>query len=693
MVKKIRKRDGAVADFEPKKVVDAVYRAFSSVGKADVKVAEKVAGEAVSLLSQRFEDRVPGVEDVQDALEEALVRGGYSDAAKAFVLYRWKRMDEAGAGRFLGVTDSMNLGVNATRILRRKYLKKDERGNPAETPAQMFARVAAAVAAPESRYGGDVKKAEEEFYRLMASLEFLPNSTTLMNAGTAVGQLASCFVLPVPDSMDGIFDALKNAAIIHQSGGGTGYSFSRLRPKGDRVKSTMGVASGPLSFMRVFDVAAEVMKKGGRSAGANTAVLSAAHPDITEFITAKSREGAFANFNLAVGVADSFMQALGENDEYPLVNPRSGTPSKWVKAKDVLELAAAIAWKTGEPGLVFLDELNRKNPVPDLGAAEAANPCGEQPLLASEPCFMGAINLNKVVSGKKIDWNKFAKTIRSAVHFLDNSIDASKYPFAQAEKMAKANRKIGLGVMGFADALIKLGIPYDSEKAVKTAEKIAAFLEKEAKKASVELAKKRGSFPNFQKSSWRKKFKRLRNCTTTSICPTCAISLIANASSGMEPLFAVSFTRQVAPGTGLLETNAEFDAIARRRKFHSRQLVEKIAKTGSVQGVKAVPKDVQRLFTTAADAAPEWQVRVQAAFQKHADSAASKTIMLKPSATVEDVKKTFLLAHELKCRGVSVYRMGCRQGDALCVPAAGGEGTVTASLEYSGGRPTGECIF
>ncbi|MCX6768158.1 MAG: adenosylcobalamin-dependent ribonucleoside-diphosphate reductase [Candidatus Micrarchaeota archaeon] len=693
---KVRKRDGRVVEFEPKKTASAIYKAFSSVGKADMKLAEKLAGQAMVVLGERFANKVPGVEDVQDAVETVLINGGYADVAKAFILYRWKRTEERDAKHFLGVEDVLKLSVNAIRVLRRRYFKKDERGNPAETPAQMFRRVANAVAAPDGKQKGGVEKAAEEFYHLMASLEFLPNSPTLMNAGTPIGQLAACFVLPVPDSMEGIFDALKNAALIHQSGGGVGYSFSHLRPKGDRVKSTMGVASGPLSFMRVFDMATDVVKQGGRRRGANMGILAVTHPDVLEFATAKGQEGFLQNFNLSISATDEFMKAVAENEEYPLVNPRAGTPVKWLKARDVFDLVATMAWRTGDPGMVFIDEINRHNPTPAVGAIEATNPCGEQPLLPFESCVLGSVNAAKAVSGKKIDWAKLRKNIHSAMHFLDNVIDVTKFPTPQTEKIVKANRKIGLGVMGFADMLIRLGIPYDSPKALQAAEKLMAFVARESKNASADLAKKRGKFPNFGKSIWKKKFTRLRNATTNTIAPTGTISIIANCSSGIEPLFAVAFVREVMDGTRLLEVSPEFEAVARKRKFYSKELMMKIAKRGSVQGMREVPKDVQRLFVTALDIAPEWHVRMQAAFQKHVDNAVSKTVNLKRDATVEDVKKIYLLAHELKCKGITVYRYGSRKEQVLYIGAQeemAEEDSVRAGSEYSGGCPAGECVF
>jgi len=528
------------------------------------------------------------------------------------------------------------------------------------------------------------------------------NSPTLMNAGTDIGQLSACFVLPVGDSIEEIFDALKYMALIHKSGGGTGFSFSRLRPRGDIVKSTMGVASGPVSFMKIFDTATEVIKQGGRRRGANMGILRVDHPDIIEFITAKEKEGVLTNFNISVGVTDEFMEAVENDKYYSLVNPRNGAVVKRLKAKAVFDLIATAAWKTGDPGLIFLDEINRKNPTPHVGIIESTNPCGEVPLLPYESCNLGSINLSRMVKDGEIDWDKLRRTVRIAIHFLDNVIDANKYPIPQVEKATKANRKIGLGVMGFAEMLIKLGIPYDSEEALATAEKVMSFISEEARKKSVELGEERGSFPNFSGSVWEKMgYKAMRNATVTSIAPTGTISIIAGTSSGIEPLFAVAFVRNVM-GTQLFEVNPVFEQIARERGFYSTELISKITKTGSVQGLSEVPPDVKRIFVTALEIAPEWHVRMQATFQKYTDNAVSKTVNLPYEATIDDVRRIFMMAYKLKCKGITIYRYGSKPEQVLVVGGVHSPSTnatttpppyIQASSEFAGECPTGVCPY
>jgi len=697
-VSQIRKRSGKIVKFEVEKITNAIHKAFLAVKRKDGKLAQKLSDQVVAIIEERFDGKIPTVENVQDIVEEVLIRNGYSDVAKAYILYRQKRTELRETKKFLGVTDDLKLSLNAVKVLEGRYLLKDEQGNVIETPSEMFRRVARAVASADILYqeDADVGKTEDEFYQVMANLEFLPNSPTLMNAGTDIGQLSACFVLPVDDSIDAIFDALKFMALIHKSGGGTGFSFSKLRPAGDPVKSTKGVASGPVSFMRIFNIATDVIKQGGKRRGANMGILRVDHPDVIEFITAKEKEGVLSNFNVSVGITKKFMKALKDDEEYDLINPRTGKVQKRLRARDVFDLIVTMAWRTGDPGVIFLDEINRYNPTPHVGRIESTNPCGEVPLLPYESCNLGSINLSKMVKNREIDWEKLLMTIKIAIHFLDNVIDVNEYPLPEIEKNTKANRKIGLGVMGFAELLIELNIPYDSEEAVTTAKKVMNLISEEARKKSVELAEQRGSFPNFKGSIWENKgYKIIRNATLTTIAPTGSISIIAKTSSGIEPLFAVSFVRNVM-GTQFFEVNHLFEKIAKEVGFYSTKLLTQIAKTGSVKGIKEIPSDIQRLFDTALDVAPEWHVKMQAAFQKYTDNAVAKTVNLPFEATLEDVRKIFMLAYSLKCKGITVYRYGSKKEQVLYVgqsesKPAQNEKYVIADSEYGGGCPSGEC--
>ncbi|MHC1599886.1 MAG: vitamin B12-dependent ribonucleotide reductase [Candidatus Methanospirareceae archaeon] len=586
------------------------------------------------------------------------------------------------------VKDDLKLSLNAAEVLKRRYLLKNERGEVIEIPNQMFERVAKAIARVELTYGKskeEVNEIECSFYQLMNNLEFLPNSPTLMNAGTELGQLAACFVLPVDDSIEGIFGAVKNMAVIHQSGGGTGFSFSRLRPQGDVVRSTGGIASGPVSFMRVFDVATGVIKQGGKRRGANMGILNVDHPDILEFISAKER-GEFANFNTSVAVTDEFMHAVERNEDYELINPRTKEEVRRINAREVLNEIVTYAWKIGDPGIIFSDEINKHNPLPAIGKIEATNPCGEQPLLPYESCNLGSINVSKFVEPPdgEVDWERLKEAVWLCVRFLDDVIDVNRYPLPEIEEMTRANRKIGLGIMGFAELLIKLGIAYDSKEALSMAGKLMRFITTEARRCSKALGLEKGAFPNFEQSIWTK-YDAMRNATVTTIAPTGTISIIAGCSSGIEPLFAVAFVRNVMGG--MLEINKLFEAIAKERGFYSKDLIRDIAKSGSIQNIDGIPEDIKRIFVTALDISPEWHVRMQAAFQKYTDNSVSKTVNLPSDATWGDVKEVFLLAYKLKCKGITVYRYGCKKNLlSLDVPKLMLEHYVCADSEY-----TGEC--
>ncbi len=699
-ISQIRKRDGRIVTFEPDKIIAAIHKAIVSTETEDGKAAEELGREVVRILEQRFVDKIPGVEDVQDIVEEVLIQKGFAKVAKAYIIYRQKRSDVREAKKIFGVTDELKLSLNAISVLERRYLLKDEKGAVVENPTQMFQRVARAVAQADLLYDEktDVEKTEAEFYQIMRNLEFIPNSPTLMNAGTVMGQLAACFVIPVDDSIESIFDAVKNMAVIHKSGGGTGFSFSRLRPKGDVVKTTKGVASGPVSFMRIFDTATDVIKQGGRRRGANMGILRVDHPDVIEFVTSKSKEGFLSNFNISVAVTDAFMDAIEKDQNYDLINPRTRESARTLRARDIFSLIVTQAWRTGDPGLIFIDEINRHNPTPKIGTIESTNPCGEQPLLAYESCNLGSINLAKMMREGQIDYDKLARIVRIAVHFLDNVIDVNKFPLPEIEAMTKANRKIGLGVMGYADALVQMNIRYDSEEALSVGENITSFIAEQAKRASMELAEKRGPFPNFTGSIYDLPgAPKLRNSTLLTVAPTGTISIIAGCASGIEPLFAISYIRNVMEGTRLLEVNPHFEKVAKERGFYSTDLMVEISKRGSIREIKEIPEDVKDLFVTAMDISPEWHVRMQAAFQKHVDNAVSKTVNLPQDATIGDIERIYLLAHKLHCKGITVYRYGSKTEQVLYIgsvaPRVEGEsaGFISASAEYAGGCMTPLC--
>lgn len=689
VLSQVRKRNGQLVPFEQEKIALAVRAAMKEVKRHDK--SEKVTDDIVAFLNKHFKRIVPTVEDIQDVVEDVLIQHKMHDVAKAYILYRAKREELRDLKYSFGVRDDLKLTLNAITVLQKRYLRRDEKGTIIETPEQMFRRIARHVASAEKKAGQ--KKWEDVFFHMLKDLDFVPNTPCLVNAGTRLNQLCACFVLPVEDSIEKIFDTFKNSAVIFQSGGGVGYSFSRLRASGSIVSSTNRTASGPVSFMEVFDKGADVIKQGGVRRGALMGVLRVDHPDIFTFMTEKAK-GKLTNFNISVGATDEFMHAVIDNKNYWLTDHKGQKVQK-TNARDVFDFICGNAWECGDPGMLFLDEINRRHPLRKMGEMEATNPCGEANLLPNEACCLGSINLSHMAGNGHIEWAKLAKTVRESVRFLDNVLIVTTFPLKAIEEISLGNRKIGLGIMGWADLLVILGIKYDSHNALTLAKEVIRFIRKHAEEESEKLAKERGQFPNFKLSNLKKK---RRNATILSIAPTGSISIIAGCSSGIEPLFGVAYVRNVLGGMQLFEVNPQFEKIARYRGFYSKELMMTIAQQGSIQNIKEIPKDIRDIFMTSMDIPLEWHIRMQAAFQSEVDNAVSKTINMPTDATIGDVKRAYMLAWKLKCKGITIYRYGSKAEQVLYLgehlkKAKLGEQHTRVDLEYSGGDICRTCVY
>ncbi|MBN2363777.1 adenosylcobalamin-dependent ribonucleoside-diphosphate reductase [candidate division WOR-3 bacterium] len=684
---KVKKRSGQIVDFDKSKIEKAVSKAFSAKGLDPVPV--KIVTDNVIKEIEKREETEIDIEKVQDIVENELMKQDYFEVAKAYILYRQEHAALRTAKKVIfGVEkDEAKLPLNALEVLRSRYLLKDIEGNVIESPKEMFERVSECVSSAEKFFSD--KKADywkEEFFRNMNEGFFLPNSPTLMNAGTDFPQLAACFVIPVEDSIEGIFDAVKYAALIHKTGGGTGFSFSRLRPANDEVRSTGGIASGPVSFMRVFDIATEVIKQGGKRRGANMGVLKVDHPDIASFITSKVSEGQFTNFNISVALTDNFLKAVRQKKSYSQINPKNGRETAKADANEIFQLIVSKAWESGDPGVIFIDRINSLHTMKNLGLIEATNPCGEQPLLPNEACNLGSINLSKFVKNNQVDWDSLKETVATSVRFLDNVIDVSRYPLPLIEETVKKNRKIGLGVMGFADFLILLGVPYDSLAAEKKAEEVMKFIQTEADLASKDIAAEKGTFPNYSLSVMAERNEKpRRNATLTTIAPTGSISIIAATASGIEPCFDLVFIRNVLDGTHFLEVNGLLNDALDREGIDKRAVISAIGEGIKLKEMKNIPEKLKNVFKTAHDIEPIWHVRIQAAFQKYTDNAVSKTVNFPSTATHKQVEEVYLNAYEFGCKGITIYRDGSKNNQVLMKPKDKSCRLKTVDSEYAGG--------
>ncbi|MBI4140835.1 vitamin B12-dependent ribonucleotide reductase [Candidatus Woesearchaeota archaeon] len=677
----IVKRDGRRAQFDPTKITTAIQKAATAASQpADM---QKITSAVLEALNKTYtNEQPPTVEQISDIVEQTLIQLSYADIAKTYILYRQRRTEERKAKEaLLGGLPVTNkkITINSLRVLKERYLLKDKQGKTTETPDQLFLRVASNIAQADKLYDADAdtQKTAQAFYSIISNLDFLPNSPTLMNAGTSIQQLSACFVLPIDDNMEGIFTTLLHAALIHKSGGGTGFSFSRLRAKNSIVCSTQGVASGPVSFLKVYNAATDVIKQGGKRRGANMGILRIDHPDILEFINCKEKNEDITNFNISVALTEEFMQAVEQDSQYALKDSKNIAVAT-LSARMIFDMLISAAWRNGDPGVVFIDRINEKNPTPALGQIESTNPCGEQPLLPYEACNLGSINLgNFVTSSKTVDWERLRTVVHTAIHFLDNVIDMSNFPIPQITKTVHANRKIGLGVMGWADMLVQLGIAYNSEEGVTKAEEVMRFIQTEADNASEQRALKHGPFPNWHNSIYNREsqyfkggqghggHRLLRNSTRTTIAPTGTIGMIADCSGGVEPLFALSYVKRVMDGKELFYLDKNFKKALEERGLYTEELLQNVVNRGSIQDLPEIPADMKKVFVVAHDILPEYHVKMQAAFQKYTDNAVSKTVNFSHSATVEDVRNVYIMAYKLGCKGITIYRDGSKENQVL----------------------------
>jgi ribonucleoside-diphosphate reductase alpha chain len=683
MPTQVRKRTGELVAFDQDKITAAIHKAMTALDLHDDATAKRLSDLVIETLADA--GPIVDIEYIQDRVEDTL-EAHDPRLYKAYSLYRRSRGLARDIKSYFRICDDLKLTANALKVLEERYLRRDDHGHIIETPTQLFHRVADAIASVEDHYHGNVTKTADAFYHMMANLEFLPNSPTLMNAGTNIGQLAACFVLPIDDSLQSIFTTLKDMALIQQSGGGTGFSFTRLREHGAVVRSTSGVASGPVSFMNIYDQTTDVIKQGGKRRGANIGILSCTHPDIEAFVTAKTGRR-LSNFNISIAATDAFMKKIPNNEPLALRSPKTNKITKKIPAGDLFDQIAKNAWATGDPGMLFIDEINRRHPLKAIGSIEATNPCGEVPLLPYESCNLGSINLTKMIHHGKIDWDKLKTTTRLAVQFLDDVIDANKYPLTSTHDITHAHRKIGLGIMGFAELLYSLDLPYDSDDALKTADRLIRFIAKEAREKSIELGKTRGSFPAFPQSTWARRYPAMRNATILTIAPTGTISIIAGCSSGIEPVFALVFYRRVMEGKQLQEISEPFKLALIKRGLYTDDLIKRLATAHSAQDLP-LPKDIKKVFVTAADIQPQAHLKMQATFQKYVDNAVSKTVNLPHNATWKDVRAIYMQAWQLHCKGVTVYRYGSKAEQVLYY---GAKKPIVAPVDYAGGCPSGDC--